>query len=365
MIETQLRILDPETGSYTSIGDPVPGGIGYNAMGYNIEDNYLYAMANGVGVTGNLLRIEDDGSYTNLGLPAGLPAETYVAGDFDQSGNLYVREFDLSSEIWVIDVSANTASVLNLSSSLFVSELVHINGYLYGQQGAGFRRVEIATGTVTASTPSGLSGIIGLEPFGAGWATIDDELFLARNSNGVIYRVDGYTTGSPVFVPVLQGDLPNNNDGASCPNATSPIQELTAMNDSNTLSGPGPLVVSAANGVLQNDMGDTITVTSSTQPANGTVTVNPDGSYTYTPNAGFTGIDSFTYTITDTFGLTATATVTITVSSATVNGADTQTGTLADTGQQQYLFALLAGLLLVTITTSILRMRYARYKYQA
>ncbi|WP_178988292.1 Ig-like domain-containing protein [Winogradskyella schleiferi] len=54
--------------------------------------------------------------------------------------------------------------------------------------------------------------------------------------------------------------------------------------------------------VLTNDEdfeGDNQTVTANTNPANGTVTVNPDGSYTYTPNPGFIGEDTFEYTICD------------------------------------------------------------------
>ncbi|QCE43223.1 Ig-like domain-containing protein [Psychroserpens sp. NJDZ02] len=54
--------------------------------------------------------------------------------------------------------------------------------------------------------------------------------------------------------------------------------------------------------VLTNDEdyeGDTQTVTENTQPANGSVTIDPAGNYTYTPNAGFTGEDTFTYTICD------------------------------------------------------------------
>lgn len=86
-----------------------------------------------------------------------------------------------------------------------------------------------------------------------------------------------------------------------------------AQDDTNTTSVGQPLEVSAEDGLLKNDTGEDITVTSYTQPENGTVVVNSDGSYTYTPNEEFTGTDTFTYTITDSFGRTATATVTITV----------------------------------------------------
>ena len=70
--------------------------------------------------------------------------------------------------------------------------------------------------------------------------------------------------------------------------------------------------------VLPNDFdpdGDPIVVTGNTDPANGAVTVNPDGTYTYTPDPGFTGEDTFEYTICDnqTPALCDTATVTIQV----------------------------------------------------
>ena len=70
--------------------------------------------------------------------------------------------------------------------------------------------------------------------------------------------------------------------------------------------------------VLPNDFdpdGDPIVVTGNTQPANGSVVMNPDGTYTYTPNPGFEGEDTFEYTICDdgTPALCDTATVTIQV----------------------------------------------------
>lgn len=71
--------------------------------------------------------------------------------------------------------------------------------------------------------------------------------------------------------------------------------------------------------VLSNDTdqeGDSLTIISFTDPANGIV-INNNGNVSYTPDAGFVGTDSFTYTIDDGQGHTATATVTVTVEAAT------------------------------------------------
>ena len=60
--------------------------------------------------------------------------------------------------------------------------------------------------------------------------------------------------------------------------------------------------------------GETITkIVLTTQAANGTAVVNPDGTYTYTPKSGYAGTDTFTYTVTDTNGQTSTATITVKV----------------------------------------------------
>ena len=70
--------------------------------------------------------------------------------------------------------------------------------------------------------------------------------------------------------------------------------------------------------VLENDTdvdtGDTLTVTSVTQPGNGAV-INNGTDVTYTPNADFFGSDSFTYTVGDGNGGSATGTVNVTVNS--------------------------------------------------
>jgi hypothetical protein len=96
-----------------------------------------------------------------------------------------------------------------------------------------------------------------------------------------------------------------------------------------TASTPAGTAVSttAATGVLANDAGTGRTVTGTTNPSSGTVTVRPDGSYLYSPNPGFSGTDSFTYTATDSAGTASSATVTLSVTPVAVaDGGTTRAG---------------------------------------
>ena len=64
----------------------------------------------------------------------------------------------------------------------------------------------------------------------------------------------------------------------------------------------GPLVVSAADGVLDNDIevdGDPLTATLVSSPSAGTLTFNPNGSFTFVPPANFIGEVKFRYRISD------------------------------------------------------------------
>ncbi len=97
----------------------------------------------------------------------------------------------------------------------------------------------------------------------------------------------------------------------------APVNDApVAKDDAYSTTEGATLNVGNGSSVLGNDSdidGDTLTVSDYTQPANGSVTVNPDGSFSYTPKADYSGQDSFTYTISDGNGGTATAKVTLTV----------------------------------------------------
>ena len=112
----------------------------------------------------------------------------------------------------------------------------------------------------------------------------------------------------------------------SDPNGSTSTETVTisvsAVNDApvaaadNLSTGANtPLNFTAAD-LLGNDSdidGDTLALTSVTNPANGVLVDNGDGSFTYTPNANFNGADSFTYTVADGKGGVDTATVAIAV----------------------------------------------------
>ncbi len=99
------------------------------------------------------------------------------------------------------------------------------------------------------------------------------------------------------------------------------------VNDSYRVNPGVTLTVIPADGVLKNDtdvdsVHANLTATIITQPAHGTVVLNPDGSFTYTPkNDNFTGgPDPFTYSVSDnaspTPGISQATTVTIVVDTA-------------------------------------------------
>lgn len=74
-------------------------------------------------------------------------------------------------------------------------------------------------------------------------------------------------------------------------------QALSAHDDAYRVTAGKTLT--AHRGVLGNDSGSPVTLVGHTDPAHGTLGLDPDGTFRYTPQAGFTGVDTFTYTVSD------------------------------------------------------------------
>ena len=97
-------------------------------------------------------------------------------------------------------------------------------------------------------------------------------------------------------------------------NVTALNDAPVAVNDTYGTDEDQTLTENAENGLLSNDSdidSDLLTVLLVTQPAKGTLTLQPDGSFTYVPDRNEHGSDSFTYRTRDGELQSSTATVTI------------------------------------------------------
>lgn len=115
----------------------------------------------------------------------------------------------------------------------------------------------------------------------------------------------------PIEDPI--DDLPDpNEDPIEDPvdePVDDPVVSIQAQADSARLSEDASVTLN----LLANDEGENLTISSVSQPANGSVTINQDGTVTYTAASDYSGEDSFTYTASDANGNESTATVSLNI----------------------------------------------------
>ncbi|QDU99016.1 DUF2341 domain-containing protein [Lignipirellula cremea] len=95
--------------------------------------------------------------------------------------------------------------------------------------------------------------------------------------------------------------------------AVSNVNEAPVSRDSSYTVGQGQTLAAVVQG--QDEDGDALLVSLATGPANGVLSLLPDGTFQYRPGPDFTGLDSFVYQIVDGVGGTTTSTVTVVVNS--------------------------------------------------
>ncbi|EHK0040594.1 tandem-95 repeat protein, partial [Vibrio parahaemolyticus] len=129
------------------------------------------------------------------------------------------------------------------------------------------------------------------------------EFSVSGNSNVLVSIENGIVTISPTAdwngseILTFKATDPSGESISQTVNFTvAPVADIVA--DKATVVEDTPTIIK----VLGNDTfeGDDKVVSLDTNngPANGTVSVNPDGSVTYTPNDNYHGADSFTYIVT-------------------------------------------------------------------
>jgi large repetitive protein len=143
----------------------------------------------------------------------------------------------------------------------------------------------------------------------------------ALNSDGSFtYTPSTGFFGVDTFTYHANDGVADGNDATATITVAHVNHAPVAVDDAYTTGQDSPLSI-AAPAVLGNDAdsdGDALAAVKVTDPANGALTLNPDGSFLYTPTPGFHGSDSFTYHANDGNLDSNDATVVITVNDAPV-----------------------------------------------
>ncbi|MGK6341155.1 DUF6923 family protein [Chryseobacterium sp. DT-3] len=193
--------------TYTQIGPA--SATNYNAIGINPLDGFMYGM---LASSNTIIRINANGTYNTLGTVTGLPgAVIYNAGEIDNLGNYYVKLNTNNNQIYRINLTTLTATLITLSASVNLPDMAYsiTTGLLYGVNSTNGQLVSVnpTTGTVV---PIGITP--GAVNFGAMFASSTSEMFGVDNAGG-FYQFN-LTTGQRVLIS--NAPPSSGNDGAHC-----------------------------------------------------------------------------------------------------------------------------------------------------
>ncbi|MDF4379553.1 tandem-95 repeat protein [Vibrio parahaemolyticus] len=156
---------------------------------------------------------------------------------------------------------------------------------------------------------------------------------VSGNSNVLVSIENGIATISPTAdwngseTLTFTATDPSGESVSQTVNFTvTPVADIVA--DNATVVEDTPTIIKVlGNDTFEGD-GKVVSLDTNNGPANGTVSVNPDGSVTYTPNDNYVGKDTFTYIVTS-GGVSESATVEVNVTP--VNDAPVAKGDIATT----------------------------------
>ncbi|MBE3708388.1 tandem-95 repeat protein [Vibrio parahaemolyticus] len=140
---------------------------------------------------------------------------------------------------------------------------------------------------------------------------------VSGNSNVLVSIENGIATISPTAdwngseTLTFTATDPSGESISQTVNFTvAPVADIVA--DKATVVEDTPTIIKVLGNDTFEDDGKVVSLDTNNGPANGTVSVNPDGSVTYTPNDNYVGKDTFTYVVTS-GGVSESATVTVNV----------------------------------------------------
>ncbi|MEW7281313.1 CshA/CshB family fibrillar adhesin-related protein, partial [Aquimarina sp. 2201CG1-2-11] len=227
-INGDLRPYNPADGTY---GDAISTLPVYNAGGYNIADDYLYAI---VEDTGHLIRVDSNGDFDDLGVLDDT-STTYIAGDVDDNDDLYLRDgrglrrIDNLSTLPANAAATITTTFLgnafwnNNPGAMSALDIAFINDAFYGVDGTDLYIWNLTTQDRSIVPITGLASIP-IDNFGAVYADSSDRFYISNNNSG-LYLIEDYTTNAPSATYLSSTQNVTRNDGFSCAAAASSIDQ--------------------------------------------------------------------------------------------------------------------------------------------
>jgi len=225
--KTWLHSLDQNSTPYKLdyIGDGYSSDDGgYNAIAYNVKDNFIYAL-----YKTHLLKIDRDSKILDLGAVQGLSTQLY-AGGFDRDGYYYVSgDGSADYKMYKIDISKRKViEILNLKYNIeggneavkfWDMSLDKSGEYFYAMLLDNSNEEDINDKFIKINKNSGVMTLIKDKPAGLSsaidllFSDKDGDVFVMEHNNG-FYKIDG--DNGDLYKLSSTDELTFYNDGANC-----------------------------------------------------------------------------------------------------------------------------------------------------
>ncbi|WP_045858509.1 LruC domain-containing protein [Teredinibacter purpureus] len=198
-----------------------------NALAFSVHDNFLYAYSYS---HGSIVRIHSDFDVEPVWL-SNMPDKGFYVGDISVAENAYyLFRPGANYGLYRVSLDENSADYLDLvrvvdgsALNLAIYDLAFhpSNGFAYAVDRWGnLWKIDVSAGTSEQLSNVGEAGV-----FGAVYFDVDGNLYLSRNKDGHIFRINT-NWDYPIAEFYAHGPSSSNNDGARC--ALAPIVSAAA-----------------------------------------------------------------------------------------------------------------------------------------
>lgn len=226
-IGSQLKIGTVDTASspaaltYADLGDVHTET--FNAGGYNIVDNFIYALT---ATPVNLIKIASDGTYESVSSLSGADSShAFLAGDVAPDGLSLIAVDFTDKSVWSIDlVTAVGTQIGSLTSAPSAVDVADIAIVTSGATTVAYG-LDTATGALVSFDPTQNPIVVSVNssvsvapasPKGAVWTDASGNLTTFANTTGEVFGIDNPGSASPTVGKVANGPVAAGNDGMKC-----------------------------------------------------------------------------------------------------------------------------------------------------